>query len=1339
MSDMLGPVPIPDPPVIAAFPLRPEYGSGVDFTPPVAIHVFDEPGLKTEQRFLMGPGVRRFRVTRSRGLACEEYDQLKAHWVQGRGAYAQFPYTHYSPDGTSFTVTARYENPSITFDHLVGLLCNDPGITLFEVPTATPAYTAAKTVTRFPDAALNTALQDQVQQFIPLITLTPRATPASTYVQIGARAAPAPIYLSNQRCSVSGNLYLPRLLEWNGIAQSLSEASDSATFVMGNADDVFLSLANQINLYRASIQFSLFHVNTSTLVNFWAGYVRSWNVTSDGKFVLPTSDGVFELGIAYPWRTVSRSCWKVYKGRFCPSTSSFPDCPKSYDACVARGVPKSFGGVVANPSNVHVKDNSTGVFGFGRSSFNSVTVTNDSVYQRVVREVYTDEEMTIDCDVAAGRDEGDFYSALGIVSEGPIGGYKSDLIWHSLDGSPPHDPIHGGGWRGIVGNDPAGVYDFFDLDQAPWNTVPAGAAYSAGLAFAEIRRTDQAGLQLAPVADRAMKVTVTKGIGGWVWTAPGARSWQSGLSNCVWVAINVYLRGLGLRVIPGMESQIPASQMEQYFDVNAAIAAAAICDLMVDKLIGDGQEKQFPFRGVLKEQKPLKDWLQEILNCCLGYYTFANGKLWIGIRENSSATSSFTQDTILYQSLQATPVVPQFNWLNGEFGDEEFGGLTNAGWQLNTVSVYDIDAAGYAGSGDSPMYTQNTMSFVGVSNKSQAARIVTTRLREELGGVGPVEQLNARNLQFRTTLLAMAMQVGDIISLNSPRLPGSPGRCEGRVQKWQLNPDFSIDVTASATTDSMYDLDFGPKPDDVAVAPVIPEQLASPQGLVWMPNYVAPLFPDPLYPDPVERTFDLWQDYSISRDGIWETAIFIAGEMNVNQFLEPVQPRIVALSLIPNGNINGPTIIYVAVSQRDAAGNYSVTSNLSAIWVPDGATNQGIKIDMLPLADPKWTNWDLWAGTDRRSMAAQNKSPAGDGPMPQSWNMAGSLGTVTHMTQAMPSGSARRVRIGAKKVWIAGIAPVFVTDVTAPDQIFSDDFIGSADNWNNRYLSTLGDLSDGSAPLWNFTITGFDKTVGKIFVFPQAVLNEPSNDSVQPGDVLAVRAQAINAGPDYVEDPMFTNSVFQALYGSAGMEADSQVGRLCRILRGPGQGQVRRITSNTAIRLNVEPDWDVIPTSKSVFIVESADYSTFAETSELDAQRAGKDFEMRVLVPNLADTVAIVGGFLVDDQGQSTSEELAVFREIYIYGQPPGVRVVGPAPGPWQSLTTDQTLRADTSANDVTIQLLPNDAYQGRTLYVVNDNGPHNAIVKAVTGEFMFDGLTQVSVAPQETLRITGG
>ena len=67
-------------------------------------------------------------------------------------------------------------------------------------------------------------------------------------------------------------------------------------------------------------------------------------------------------------------------------------------------------------------------------------------------------------------------------------------------------------------------------------------------------------------------------------------------------------------------------------------------------LVGAGSETQFKFRGTLQEEKPLRDWLQEVLMNCLGYYTFSFGKLKIGVRENSSTVEAFTIGNIVFNS-----------------------------------------------------------------------------------------------------------------------------------------------------------------------------------------------------------------------------------------------------------------------------------------------------------------------------------------------------------------------------------------------------------------------------------------------------------------------------------------------------------------------------------------------------------------------------------------------------------------------------------------------------------------------------------------------------------------
>ena len=131
--------------------------------------------------------------------------------------------------------------------------------------------------------------------------------------------------------------------------------------------------------------------------------------------------------------------------------------------------------------------------------------------------------------------------------------------------------------------------------------------------------------------------------------------------------------------------------------MQAAIDAAAICNDSVTKMVGAGSETQFAFRGTLQEEKPLRDWLQEVLMNCLGYYTFSFGKLRIGIRENSSVVEAFTEGNILFRSLQLAPAKPSFNHLTANFADQDFAFVNNS------VAVYDIDHALHVGGGAGPM------------------------------------------------------------------------------------------------------------------------------------------------------------------------------------------------------------------------------------------------------------------------------------------------------------------------------------------------------------------------------------------------------------------------------------------------------------------------------------------------------------------------------------------------------------------------------------------------------------------------------------------------------------
>ena len=74
----------------------------------------------------------------------------------------------------------------------------------------------------------------------------------------------------------------------------------------------------------------------------------------------------------------------------------------------------------------------------------------------------------------------------------------------------------------------------------------------------------------------------------------------------MWVAVNTYLSAIGML-------GASAGTQETYFDVTAAVAAAAIADATVYQIIGAGSETQFRFKGVITDRKPTRDWVQAIL------------------------------------------------------------------------------------------------------------------------------------------------------------------------------------------------------------------------------------------------------------------------------------------------------------------------------------------------------------------------------------------------------------------------------------------------------------------------------------------------------------------------------------------------------------------------------------------------------------------------------------------------------------------------------------------------------------------------------------------------------
>ncbi len=1276
-ADYIGNVPLPYEEPSGEFPIIPDYPYGMSHEFPIAEHQFGSANAKITQRFLLGNGARRFTIYKSQ---MRESDRiaLRNFWENQYGPYGAFIYKAPNDDGSGTTpILCRFANEPLSWEFLSDVI-SSVGITLIEIPVTSPSYALNQTVLRFPSEALKTALLSQVQKLIPLVRIQPR--------QPGYPA----IHISDRRCTIGSQLYLPRLLEFSGISQGMSGESDQAQFTFGNADRVMRNLVNDVDLIRASLEFSLFHIGTGIKLDLWKGEIVDWSMDTGPEFHITAADGMYELTLPYPTRKISRSCWKCFNDTVsCPfATQStgmdyghFPnaspaDCDKGYDTpngCLAHGMKRYFGGVIAQPQSVRIKDNSTGVFGYGRSKFTSTSIVSESIYDQVVPEIYTDNEayvdengqykvgMPVNCKIAAGREESDFYAALGIVGEGPleftIGNRTKTikLFGHEISYTIPNTPMqlldgqHNHGYPGISGlrygpgTDPAGPQDWFSIGRVGsnpqnWREATDGTSvwqdnFSAGLAFLEIKRKDEKGIQLSYPSEHTMEANILNGMQGWVWTAPGTRS-QKVLTNPVWIAVNMLLRARGLRFAD-------EAACEQYFDVNAAIAAAAVCDDTVDALIGGGEETQFKFRGVVQEEKPLRDWIQEILMNCLGYYTFAFGKLKLGVRVNSSVVEAFTEGNILFQSLQLAPLKPSFNHLTANFADREFN------FAANSVCIYDIDHARLIGGSTAPQFLKANVNLSGTCSKSQAARIITTRLREELGGITPAQWKAARRLSFKTTVLALNTEPGMVCSMTHPDMPDgeinglpAPHYGEFRVTGWKLNGDYSIDIEGQTTVDEMYNLVDGPKPAAVIASPVPTERVQRTFGLAWHPDMEIPISGDPIYA-PGEKTFALSQHLEQAADDTSQLQLVISGRLPVNDFSSDGQPKIGSCtSTATGGTIEGNRDYFFALCARDANGKFSLPSNVVAVRPAAGSTN-AVSLSDITWPAGTYAGYDLFGAADHQQ--AMCHLATFTGTLPTSISVTAPLSRNTY---SMPNPIFRHLRLKAKKIAYVGVARITVTGVSA-NTITSSNAIG-ADDWTGRDLMLVYRKGSDNVPLRNFHCTAFSSSTGAFTVSPN-----PVAAGIGVGDILAILAMP----PTECGSTSISAAKFITGTHPAGITVDAMIGNLVRIIAGTGRGQVRRVSDNTATVLTIDSPWEICPDETSRFIIEHPTWEHFAETNYTKNADRSLVAELAVTVANQMDCDFLVQVCAVDTAGMESPDELSPVRICYvnpITGNPSG-------------------------------------------------------------------------------------
>jgi hypothetical protein len=491
-----------------------------------------------------------------------------------------------------------------------------------------------------------------------------------------------------------------------------------------------------------------------------------------------------------------------------------------------------------------------------------------------------------------------------------------------------------------------------------------------------------------------------------------------------------------------------------------------------------------------------------------------------------------------------------------------------------------------------------------------------------------------------------------------------------RVQRWSLKKDWSVQLEGQTVTASMYDLDVGPKPVDVAPLPPSPIFYAIPAGPAWAPFQVQANAADALFPG--EWTFDSDQVYVPLSDGSQQASLVITGKLPVNEF-SATGAGAPGIGLVGQSSTGGalPAMVtlYVSICAIDASGLPSVPSNIVVIGTSITGT------DSFTLANITWpavtglVSFVLFVASQDDLICEQLTgalTPTGDGTTysPSSITFSGPM---TRSTWALPSPYVAKVRVKAKILRHSGVIGASVASVST-NTIVSNDMVDTSVtpfNATGRVLSIIG-RPNASTPYASFNITNHVPATGTL------TLDRDPTGIVLVGDAFDVRFKADNLSSipalvTTVNDAGCRNSL--NAYGGIGVVGGVgvEVGNLIRIVARTGRGQPpSTITGNTATAVTFQPALTMDETS--VWIIEGPSWVFQTDSTSIDNASPLTPVTLAVPTANFIKQPMLIAGFTVDVNGNESPDGDAPIREDWIYG------AVGTNASPGATLQVSGTL-----------------------------------------------------------------
>lgn len=519
---------------------------------------------------------------------------------------------------------------------------------------------------------------------------------------------------------------------------------------------------------------------------------------------------------------------------------------------------------------------------------------------------------------------------------------------------------------------------------------------------------------------------------------------------------------------------------------------------------------------------------------------------------------------------------------------------------------------------------------LGINSYDQAYRVGKTLLAESLRGNPTASTAGTWIIEFETSVKAAHLRVGQIVRFSLAHR--SISNQLFRVMRIAPATNYeTVRLTIAWHSDAWYVDSYGQGQSPRQSQNTLDSKARPP--FPWQPNFAAPIASDSMF-DTTEETFSVFQDYSeISADGTPIAIVHVGGMLPASGFSDLRAPVVAlqASAAAGGGSLAGGGWQYwVGICAVDAAGERSVMSLLSTVIISAAGSTYSVTVPVYVW--PAGTvGYEVYAANDPVRLTFQT---SGSGT-PSSITLSAALKVANY---APPDSEAGKVAVQVKVIAHSGVLGALVSAVGTGT-------ITCGGGWTTNQFAgyDVSLLAKGDAteqPVANFRITSNTDTVLTVTPNPAGI--------VQVGDVVVVRSKPTVSGST-LTDPNWQNASSNA---GLGLAVGAEIGRVLRIISGPGRGYAYQIADNDATSVTIAGNWIETPTSASRYIIEEAAWlNTSAEVLLRGTPAADVQADIRVELTNYLGQTVLLAGYVVSPDGLKQSlERFSPVREVYVRG-----------------------------------------------------------------------------------------